>query len=228
MIETDQQRRWWFATHPEYSSSKSTRQKRFGSESDSRQARREGGYWLLADLDPVEWRNRDYHYENGRKAASDAIRLWRTYGIPIEVPDPNDKSFFALGFRRELVRQVAEAKKERLKQGLLDLFFGGTKQTQPGEQTPYEAAKQGGRHSGPLRQFEKMTDRQVEKSIRSFEKNIAEHERYLSNPNSKAPEWDSFPPEHQENLKKIWQLHRQNAVELKAIAEEVFRRRLKR
>jgi hypothetical protein len=270
MVETEEQRRWWFATHPEYSWSSKSRgrkendkvgvnpkdvddyadkalqhlsgpvadllksmKKHFGSEGDAMEAPRAGDDSNLrqrfaADFDPAEWRNADYHYKNGRKAARDAIRLMIEEGTPVERPGPHDKSDFARGFRDQFNEIMAQAQKNKSLQNAKDWLLGGAKKTESGEKTPYEIAKEGGRHSGQLRRFEQWNDKQLEKSIRSFDKNIAEHEGYLSNPKSKAPEWDRFPPDHQERLKKVWERHLQNTKELKDVAQQVLKQRKQR
>jgi RHS repeat-associated protein len=88
----------------------------------------------------------------------------------------------------------------------------------------YDVASSGGRHAGQLKQFLSWSPKQIQTSIRTFEKNIAKHEGYIANPTSKAPGWDTFTPQHQANLLHHWREDIARAKELKSLAEEVLRR----
>jgi hypothetical protein len=49
----------------------------------------------------------------------------------------------------------------------------------------YEVAKAGGKHKGWLKQYEALPDHLLQKSIRSIQKRIQEHETWIENPASK-------------------------------------------
>lgn len=48
-------------------------------------------------------------------------------------------------------------------------------------------------------------DREIKKSITSFEKLISEHSSYLENPKLKVKDWDSRSVEYQNGLKNLWE-----------------------
>lgn len=85
----------------------------------------------------------------------------------------------------------------------------------------YETASSGGRHSGQLRQFQSQSSKQLEKSIRSFEKNIIKHENWIQDPSSKVKNWHSFSSDHQKNLIHHWREDIARAKELRELAQEV-------
>lgn len=69
----------------------------------------------------------------------------------------------------------------------------------------YEEAKSGGRHAGWYRRMAGAPDREIKKSITSFEKLISEHSSYLENPKLKVKDWDSRSVEYQNGLKNLWE-----------------------
>ena len=83
-------------------------------------------------------------------------------------------------------------------------------------------AQEGGKHAGQLRQFMKQTPEQLQKTINSFDKNIAKHEGWIANPESKVPNFSQLRPEHQENLIHHWQQDVSRHQELKSIAQDVL------
>ena len=52
----------------------------------------------------------------------------------------------------------------------------------------YETARTGGKHEGWYRVYREVGDRQIEKSIRSFEALIQEHRAWIENPYLKLPQ----------------------------------------
>ncbi len=82
----------------------------------------------------------------------------------------------------------------------------------------FEIAKEGGTHSGQLREFLKQNAAQLGRSIRSFDKNIAKHEKWILNPKSKIPEWDTFNAERQARTIHHWRKDIARARELQNIA----------
>ena len=68
----------------------------------------------------------------------------------------------------------------------------------------FEEAKNGGRHAGTYRQAMEKTDTQLDKSIRSHEKQVAEHQEKINNPEKYAPKWSKMEKKAQEGLLKRW------------------------
>lgn len=87
-----------------------------------------------------------------------------------------------------------------------------------------DIARAGGKHAGQLEQFMKQTPDQLQKTIRSFDKQIARHESWIADPASKVKDFSSLRLEHQENLIHHWQQDILRHKELKSIAESVLER----
>ena len=51
----------------------------------------------------------------------------------------------------------------------------------------------------------KMSTLQLEKSIKSWQAEIEEHKKKISNPKSFYPNWDTFEERYQNGLKKHWE-----------------------
>ena len=83
----------------------------------------------------------------------------------------------------------------------------------------YESAKTGGRHSGLLRQLDTLGPRQLEKSIRSLQANIDEHQAKISSPERIVLDWDSRSKEYQAGLLKKWQAEIENSKEQITVIE---------
>jgi hypothetical protein len=68
-----------------------------------------------------------------------------------------------------------------------------------------EATKPGGRHHGWYLRLQSLSDAELEKSARSFERQIARHEGWISDPSSKMPDFDGFHPQRKLALVDGWQ-----------------------
>ena len=69
----------------------------------------------------------------------------------------------------------------------------------------YITAKNGGRHADLIPKFSKKPIKEIEKSIHSYEKLIAEHKDKIANPSKYCPDWDNFHPNRQKALvEKVW------------------------
>ena len=64
----------------------------------------------------------------------------------------------------------------------------------------YEEALAGGRHAGFLDNYAARSTREIEKAIRSLEKQISTHLEKIANPRSSIRDWDALDPRHQEDL----------------------------
>ncbi len=85
-----------------------------------------------------------------------------------------------------------------------------------------QIAREGGKHAGQLNQFLKQTPEQLQKTIRSFDKQIAKHEGWIKDPSSKVKNFNELSPEHQQNLLHHWQQDIARHQELKSIAQDVL------
>jgi hypothetical protein len=93
------------------------------------------------------------------------------------------------------------------------------------QNSAFKVAQEGGRHAGQLKQFLKQDATQLGRSIRKFEKNIANHEKWIADPKSKIPEWNTFSAERQANTIHHWQQDIARAQELQSIANEVVKQK---
>lgn len=89
----------------------------------------------------------------------------------------------------------------------------------------YEEAKSGGRHAGTYRSLLKASDSGVRKSISSFEKLVAEHKEYLSNPASKVKDWYLRDERYKNGIKKLWRQQIRRQEEQLLIAKTILRDR---
>lgn len=88
----------------------------------------------------------------------------------------------------------------------------------------YELAKTGGKHYGwYLRQIE-LTDEELSKGIRSFENQIARHEKWIDDPISKNPAYNTFDSRRKAALMLGWRQdvrrHRECIAILRGILKE--------
>jgi hypothetical protein len=86
-----------------------------------------------------------------------------------------------------------------------------------------QIAQEGGRHAGQLQQFPKQTPDQLQRTIRSFDKQIAKHEGWIADPSSKVQNFSQLRPEHQRNLLHHWGQDIARHQELRSIAQDVLK-----
>jgi filamentous hemagglutinin len=67
-----------------------------------------------------------------------------------------------------------------------------------------------------------MTPQQLQSSVKSFTENIAKHQGYIKNPQSKVPNWNQLSAQHQQNLINHWNNDIARAQAYRAIAEGVL------
>lgn len=68
----------------------------------------------------------------------------------------------------------------------------------------YEVAKTGGKHYQWYKQQLDLGYRQLHKGIRSFEKQIMDHENWLRDPQSKVDDWEKRGAAYRDGLLKKW------------------------
>lgn len=93
--------------------------------------------------------------------------------------------------------------------------------------TPYEIAKSGGKHHGwYLRQIE-LDDAALSKAVRSFERQIEKHEKWIGDPLTKTPDFSSFDPRRQASLIDGWKQDATRHRECIEILRRILKERAK-
>ena len=88
----------------------------------------------------------------------------------------------------------------------------------------YEVAKKGGPHKEWYKKQLELTESQVRKAIRSFEKQIEQHQGWIRNPLTKTPDFYSFDVRRRQNLvEHHWPADIQRHKDLIAILRGVLR-----
>ncbi len=91
----------------------------------------------------------------------------------------------------------------------------------------YIAAKNGGKHADLIPKFSEKPIKEIQKSIRSYEKLIAEHKDKIANPSKFCPDWDTFHPNRQKALvNKLWPAEIQCYTEQSDILQTILNQRL--
>lgn len=70
---------------------------------------------------------------------------------------------------------------------------------------PYEVAKKGGRHAGLLRVYQRNSTEEIQRALRSYERQVALHRRKLESPEQFVPAWAGKSPRAQHGLLHHWQ-----------------------
>jgi tetratricopeptide (TPR) repeat protein len=90
----------------------------------------------------------------------------------------------------------------------------------------YIAAKNGGKHARIITEFSGKPVNEIQKSIRSYEKLIAEHKDKIANPSKYCPDWDTFHPNRQIALvEKIWPNEIQCYTEQRDVLQTILNQR---
>ncbi len=88
----------------------------------------------------------------------------------------------------------------------------------------YDIAKNGGKHSGFYKQYINKTFDQIQKGIKSLEKQIDEHLEKITNPEKHIPNFKKLDPRQQEALiNKKWTSDIQRQMEQKHILEGILK-----
>ena len=69
----------------------------------------------------------------------------------------------------------------------------------------YEIAKEGGRHTGLLRTYQAKSTAEIQRALRSYERQVALHRQKVHSPEQFIQEWDQKCPRVQEALLRHWQ-----------------------
>jgi hypothetical protein len=73
------------------------------------------------------------------------------------------------------------------------------------EQSAYEIAKAGGRHAGLLRTYQGKGFREIQRALRSYERQVDLHRQKLGSPEQFVKDWAKKSPRTQEGLLRHWQ-----------------------
>ena len=88
----------------------------------------------------------------------------------------------------------------------------------------YEEAKNGGRHFGMYKKVIKAPDREIRKSIASFQKRITEHLGYIENPESKIADFASKSEDYRKGVVQKWrwdiERHKAQSQVLRGVLDE--------
>jgi len=88
----------------------------------------------------------------------------------------------------------------------------------------YDIAKEGGKHSGFFKQYVGKSNTEIHKGIQSIEKQIAEHQAKIANPEKYIPNFGQLDPRQQEALvNKKWPGDIQRLMEQKQILEGILK-----
>lgn len=88
----------------------------------------------------------------------------------------------------------------------------------------FDVAKSGGKHSGFYKQYINKSKDEISKGIKSIDKQIAEHQNKIANPESHIPNFKNLDPRQQEALiNKKWPSDIQRQIEQKEILEGILR-----
>ena len=78
----------------------------------------------------------------------------------------------------------------------------------------FQVAKEGGRHSGLLKEYAGRNTREIQKAVRGFERQVAAHKQKIANPAKFAEKWKSMSAKEQQGLLRKWQKDLQRNQEL--------------
>jgi Pre-toxin TG len=97
-----------------------------------------------------------------------------------------------------------------------------------GAKNAYDIAKSGGKHSGFYKQYINKSPDEIRKAINSINKQIAEHQDKIKNPEKYIPNFKSLDPRQQHALiNKKWPSDIKRQMEQKQILEGILKSKLK-
>lgn len=91
----------------------------------------------------------------------------------------------------------------------------------------YAIARLGGKNAGLLRQLEKMSLSQVQRTGKSLSENIALHRSKVKNPSDYVPDWDSRNDQYRTGLVLHWNKEIRTFEDQMVIIERVLYERSK-
>ncbi len=91
------------------------------------------------------------------------------------------------------------------------MIGGGSQTMGPGgidpddDDDPYTTAKDGGRYSKQYQNELKKTSRELENSLKSYEKTVSEHQAKINNPARYSKNWNNLSTQQQKGLLRHWE-----------------------
>ena len=93
------------------------------------------------------------------------------------------------------------------------------------EQNAYEVARAGGRHSGLLRVYQEKSTSELQRAVRSYERQVELHRQKIEHPEQFVQDWDQKSPRVQSGLRRHWQEDRVRNQELADVMRGLLRER---
>ena len=93
------------------------------------------------------------------------------------------------------------------------------------ESSAYEVAKQGGRHAGLLRTYQGKSVEEIQRALRSYERQAALHRQKMSSPETFVQDWVRRSPRAQHGLRRHWQQDLTRNQELADIMRGILQER---
>ncbi|ABY36845.1 hypothetical protein Caur_3662 [Chloroflexus aurantiacus J-10-fl] len=92
-------------------------------------------------------------------------------------------------------------------------IIGGTKGAGKSLPAAYEITKAGGRHAGVLKNYFSRRSAEIERALRSLERQAALHRDKLANPAQYAEKWETMTAKDREDLLRYWHKEATNYAE---------------
>jgi len=89
----------------------------------------------------------------------------------------------------------------------------------------YEIAQAGGRHAGLLRTYQTRSTTEIQRALRSYERQVALHHQKVQSPEQCIEEWDQKSPRVQRALLRHWQEDAARNQELADIMRGILQER---
>ena len=93
------------------------------------------------------------------------------------------------------------------------------------QRSAYEVAKAGGRHAGLLRTYQGKSTAEIQRALRSYERQVALHRQKVGNPEQFIRGWDQKSHRVQQALLRHWQEDSARNQELADVMRGILRER---
>jgi hypothetical protein len=93
------------------------------------------------------------------------------------------------------------------------------------ERNAYEVARAGGRHAGLLRVYQEKSTSELQRALRSYERQVALHRQKIEHPEQFVRDWDQKSTRVQSGLRRHWQEDVVRNQELADVMRSILRER---
>jgi hypothetical protein len=93
------------------------------------------------------------------------------------------------------------------------------------QQNAYEVARAGGRHAGLLRVYQEKSTAELQRALRSYERQVALHLQKIEHPEQCVQDWEQKSPRVQSGLRRHWQEDVVRNQELADVMQGILRER---